>query len=264
MSEWLLVAAMVISGLSGLPGVFCSPTGRAGERLFVWLVTLAAACACAGAVSSLAFGWSSELSAAWPVPGGRLAVRVDAISAMFVLQIAVLAAVGAWYGLEYWPQRGRPQNARKVRLFYGAITSGMLLLVVASNAILFLAGWEIMTLSAFILVSTEDEKPAVREVGLVYILATRAGTLCLFGMFALLAAESGSLDMDRWPVAFESPVSGAIFVLALCGFGLKAGLMPLHVWLPGAHANAPSHVSAVMSGVLIKTGIYGLVRITSL
>ena len=264
MSEWLAVCAIAIAGLSGLPGLFFAPSGRAGERLFVGLLTLAAGLACAAAVSSLAFGGSSELAAAWPVPGGRLAVRVDAISAMFVLQIAVLAGLGAWYGLEYWPQRARPENGRKLRAFYGAITCGMLLLVVARNAILFLAGWEIMTLAAFILVTTEDEKPAVREVGLVYLLATRAGTLCLFAMFALLAAASGSLDMDRWPVALASPVAGAIFLLALGGFGLKAGVMPLHVWLPGAHANAPSHVSAVMSGVLIKTGIYGLVRITAL
>ncbi len=264
MSEWLVVCAIAIAGLSGLPGLFFAPAGRAGERLFVGLVTLSAGLACAAAVSSLAFDGSRELSAAWQVPGGRLAVRVDAISAMFVLQIAVLAALGAWFGLEYWPQRAHRQNGRKLRAFYGAITSGMLLLVVAQNAILFLAGWEIMTLAAFILVSTEDEKPAVREVGLVYLLATRAGTLCLFAMFALLAAASGSFDMDRWPVALASPVAGAIFLLALGGFGLKAGVMPLHVWLPGAHANAPSHVSAVMSGVLIKTGIYGLVRITAL
>lgn len=264
MSEWLVVCAIAIAGLSGLPGLFFPPTGRAGEQLFVGLVTLAAGLACAAAVTSLAFDGSSELSAAWPIPGGHLAVRVDAISAMFVLQIAVLAALGAWYGLEYWSQRAHPQDGRKLRAFYGAMTAGMLLLVVAWNAILFLAGWEIMTLAAFILVSTEDEKPAVREVGLVYLLATRAGTLCLFAMFALLAAASGSLDLERWPVALASPVAGAIFLLALGGFGLKAGVMPLHVWLPGAHANAPSHVSAVMSGVLIKTGIYGLVRITAL
>jgi len=83
-------------------------------------MTVAAACAGLGAVGALAFGWSSEMGWSWPVPGGRLALRVDAIAAMFVLQIAVLAALGSWYGLEYWPQRAHPENGRKLRAFYGA------------------------------------------------------------------------------------------------------------------------------------------------
>src|SRR5262249_16708559 len=136
--------------------------------------------------------------------------------------------------------------------------------VIARNAVLFLAGWEIMALAAFVLVSTEDDKPAAREVGYVYLVATRFGTLAIFAMFALLAAGGGTLDFDGWPRALASPVGDAIFVLGLVGFGLKAGVMPLHVWLPGAHATAPSHVAALMSGVLIKMGIYGLVRLTSL
>ncbi len=263
MSEWLLVAAIALAGLSGLPGLFCPRTGRACERLFTALITLAAACACAGGVGALGLGWSRDLAAAWSVPGGRLAIRVDAISAMFVVPIAVITALGSWYGLEYWAQATHPDSGRKVRVFYGTVTAGMLLLVVARNAVLFLAGWEIMALSAFLLVSTEDELPTAREVGYVYLVAARLGTLCLFAMFALLGAASGTLDMDAWPRALASPLGGAIFVLGLCGFGLKAGVMPFHVWLPGAHANAPSHVSALMSGVLIKTGIYGLVRLTA-
>jgi len=262
-SEKLLIASIVLAGLAGVPGLFRPRDERAGEWLFIGLMTIAGVCACFGAVGALGFGWSSELAAAWPVPGGRLTIRVDAISAMFVLQIAVLAMLGAWYGLEYWPQRAHPDNGRKLRTFYGAMTAAMLLLVVARNAVLFLAGWEIMALAAFVLVSTEDEKPAVREVGYVYLLAARAGTLCLFAMFALLGATSGTLSFDDWSRALASPVRDAIFVLGLCGFGIKAGIMPFHIWLPGAHANAPSHVSAVMSGALIKMGIYGLVRLTA-
>ncbi|HEU5061180.1 MAG TPA: proton-conducting transporter membrane subunit [Kofleriaceae bacterium] len=264
MSEWLVAAAIVVAAGAGVPGLFARREGRAGERLFVALLTAAALLAAASALGSLVLGTSRELAAAWPVPGGRLSIQVDALSAVFVLPIALLAGLGAWYGLEYWPQRARPGDGRKLRAFYGAVTAGMLLLVVAQNAILFLAGWEIMAAAAFVLVSTEDTEASVREVGYVYLLSTRAGTLCLFAMFALLGAASGSLDMRAWSVALESPAADAIFLLALAGFGLKAGVMPLHVWLPGAHASAPSHVSAVMSGVLIKTGIYGLVRLTAL
>lgn len=263
MSEWLLIAAIVLACASGVPGLLSSREGRAGERIFTALMTACALCACAGAALALARGEARELQAAWPVPGGRLAIQVDAIAAMFVIPLSVVPALGAWYGLEYWAQEAHRHDGRKVRAFYGAVTAGMLLLVVARNAVLFLAGWEVMAASAFFLVSAEDEKPAVREVGYVYLLATRAGTLCLFAMFAVLAAVSGTLDMDGWRRALASPQADAIFVLGLLGFGLKAGVMPLHVWLPGAHANAPSHVSALMSGVLIKTGIYGLVRLTA-
>lgn len=263
MSEALLIASIALAGVAGVPGLLLRRDGRAGERLFVGLITVAGACACAGAAGALGLGWSRELSAPWPVPGGRLAFRVDAIAAMFVIQIAALAVLGAWYGLQYWPQRAHPHDGRKLRAFYGAMTAGMLLLVVARNAVLFLAGWELMALAAFLLVTTEDDQPVVRDAGYVYLLATRGGTLCLFAMFALLGAASGTLDLDGWPRALASPARDAIFVLALCGFGLKAGVMPLHIWLPGAHANAPSHVSALMSGALIKMGIYGLVRLTA-
>ncbi len=138
----------------------------------------------------------------------------------------------------------------------------MALLVVARNAVLFLVGWEGMALAAYFAVTADDRAPAVRDAGYLYLLATRLGTLCLMAMFALLEAAGGSF---AWVA--PSPGSGlatAIFALGLAGFGLKAGLVPLHVWLPGAHANAPSHVSAVMSGVLIKMGIYGVVRLVSL
>jgi hydrogenase-4 component B len=147
-------------------------------------------------------------------------------------------------------------------LFYGLLTASMAVLVVAHNSILFLMGWEGMALAAFLVVTTDDTDPAVREAGFIYLVATRIGTLCLFAMFALLAHATGN-----WAFDVTCPINGgvanAVFVLGGIGCMLKAGAMPLHVWLPGAHANAPSHVSAIMSGVLIKMGIYGLVRITS-
>src|SRR5205814_3575216 len=158
-------------------------------------------------------------------------------------------------------QAGHPATGRMLRLCYGLVTAGMALLVIARNAVLFLAGWEVMALAAFILITTSDGDREVREAGYVYLVSTRVATLCLFGMFALLFVAGGTLN-------FTGPARGgslatATFLLGLVGFGLKAGAMPLHVWLPGAHANAPSHVSAVMSGVLIKVGIYGLLRLTT-
>src|SRR6185436_1155158 len=101
--------------------------------------------------------------------------------------------------------------------------------------------------------------------GWLYLAASHGATLCLFAMFAFMYGLTGSYDLVPLSAGMVSPVAATIiFVLALIGFGLKAGVMPLHFWLPSAHAMAPSHVSAIMSGVLIKAGIYGLVRITSL
>jgi hydrogenase-4 component B len=263
LSCWLVVAAIVISAASGLFGFARPRTGPAGERLATWLITIGCAAAVASAVLAL-LGNTGELDADWNVPGGRLRLGVDAVSAMFVLPIALVCALGAIYGRGYWPQHDHPGDGRKLRAFYGVLTGGLLLIVVARNVILFFLGWEMMALAAFLLITTEDEDETVRDVGYVYILATRLGTLCLFAMFALLATASGSLDFAAWRPALAGPLRDAIFITGVVGFGIKAGLMPLHIWLPGAHASAPSHVSAQMSGVLIKVGIYGLVRITGL
>lgn len=263
MSARLLAAAVGLALVSGFPGLLASRERGGGARLAAVLLTAAGACGVAAAVGVLAFGWTGAWSAPWTVPGGALALELDALGAMFVGQISVLSVLGAWFGLEYWPQRTHAGNGRKLRAFYGVTTAGMLLLVGARNGVLFLLGWEAMALAAFLLVTTEDEQAPVREAGFVYLLATRGGTLCLFAMFALLGAASGTLALDGWRAALASPLRDAIFVLGLLGFGLKAGIMPLHFWLPGAHARAPSHVSALMSGVLIKMGIYGLVRLTA-
>src|SRR5256714_12094823 len=141
----------------------------------------------------------------------------------------------------------------------------MAMVVLARDGVLFLMAWEIMALAAFFLVSTEQNKPQVREAGWIYLVAAHVGTLLLFAFFALLRNVTGSFDL--WPAAHAalSPrMTSALFIVGATGFGLKAGIMPLHVWLPGAHANAPSHVSAILSGVLLKAGIYGLLRLAGL
>ena len=263
MSAWLVVLGVGLAGASGLPGLFVSRASAAGGRLATALMIVAAACGVSGAALALVQG-PSTIELAWSVPNGAFAIEVDAISAMFLLQIFVIALLGSIYGLGYWPQAEHPRDGRKLRAFYGILTAGMALLVAAKNTMLFLAGWEVMALAAFITLTSQDDQPAVRDVGYVYIVATRVGTLSLFAMFALLSIATGGFTFAA-PLAGTSPaVTNAIFVLAVLGFGLKAGVMPMHIWLPGAHASAPSHVSALMSGVLIKTGIYGLVRLCSL
>lgn len=261
MSEWLVIVGSVLAAASGVPSLFERREGGKSERAASLILLLAAACAITGAGLALAHP-SAGIDLGWSVPGGRFAVRVDGISALFVIQIFVIATLGSVYGLDYWKQAEHRRDGRKLRWSYGFLVAGMTLLVCARNTMLFLVGWELMALTAFLSLTTQDDERPVRQVGYVYMVATRLATLCLFAMFALLHAATGSFDFSiAGPVG--PGTATAIFVLALVGFGLKAGVMPMHVWLPGAHARAPSHVSALMSGVLIKMGIYGLVRVLS-
>jgi hydrogenase-4 component B len=264
-SETLVLLGIVMAAASGLPGLLAGRRSMAGQ----WTTTLLAALGAALGLSGVGWFWatgaSRPITLPWPIPGAEFRVAVDGLSAVFLVPVFLISLLGSVYGLGYWRQPEHPGNGRKLRLFYGTLTGGMGLLVVARNAILFLFGWEVMALSAFFLVSTEDEDREVRETGWIYLVATHVATLCLFALFALLRSAAGSYAfVPLEPGSLSSGLATVIFALSLIAFGIKAGLMPLHVWLPSAHAITPSHVSAIMSGVIIKMGIYGLMRVTSL
>jgi hydrogenase-4 component B len=265
MSEKLLLLGIALPTISGLAGLCFRRTSLAGQ----WSTTILAAVGCViglgGVVTYWIIGQSQPIVVPWSIPGSEFNVAVDGLSAVFLVPIFLISLLGNVYGLAYWKQTDHPRSGRKLRLFYGTLTAGMALVVIARNGVLFLFGWEIMALSAYFLVTTEQENQEVCEAGWVYLAAAHTATLCLFALFALLHAASGSFTLAPLDSASLSPaMASAIFVLALVGFGLKAGIMPLHVWLPSSHAIAPSHVSAIMSGVIIKMGIYGLVRVTAL
>ncbi len=207
----------------------------------------------------LASGSTESLRMAWNVPYGAFFIEMDALSAFFLLPVFVLCGLAAVYGGEYLRAFWGRKSVGAAWLFYNLLIVSMVLVIVARNAVLFLVAWEVMALTSFFLVTFEDEKEEVREAGWTYLIATHLGTAFLLAMFVLLGRESGSMDFDQFHAA--PATASALFLLAVIGFGTKAGFMPLHVWLPEAHPAAPSHVSAVMSGVMIKTGIYGLVRV---
>ena len=139
-------------------------------------------------------------------------------------------------------------------MFYGLATASLALVMAAGDAWSFLVGWEILTLAAFFLVTTDQDDSRALRAGWIYLVAAHAGTLVVFAMFALLHDATGGWLLAPSEALGASPLLRPILLLALAGFGLKAGMIPLHVWLPDAHAAAPSHVSALLSGVVLKIG----------
>lgn len=262
MSTALAVAGIALAALSGFPGLALPRDHPAGDRAGALLLGLAALCAAAASAVVASGTEGASLALPWRVLGERITVGVDGLSAFFLLPALGIPFLASVYALAYYSAVDRPRSARRLRLAFGFLTAGLGTVVIARHAFAFLAGWEVMALAAFFSITAEDEREEVRRAGFVYLACTRASTLALFGAFAWLHAATGSYALDAVPEVAPA-ASAAIFALAGIGFALKAGAVPLHFWLPGAHANAPSHVSAVLSGVLIKVGIYGIVRFTS-
>ncbi|MDH5298577.1 MAG: proton-conducting transporter membrane subunit [Desulfobulbaceae bacterium] len=259
----LFLAAIGLHLLAALAGALCCHGSRFWDLASLAMILAGCLLGLLATGLALAHPDQAALFLPWPVPGAALALKIDGLSAVFLIPALLVIATGALYATGYWPvQKGRAGSGW-VRLFYPLLAGGLLMALVADNGVLFLTGWEIMALAGFFLVVTDRNEEAMRA-GFIYLAATHAGTLALFGMFSLLASldPANPLLPRAMSLAAATPQATAVFLLALLGFGLKAGLMPLHIWLPGAHAAAPSHVSALMSGVMIKVGIYGLLRTT--
>ncbi|GFO60154.1 hydrogenase [Geomonas silvestris] len=259
----LFCLAVACQGASGLPLLFAR-SSAAAQRFSVLLMLTGS---CAGSAAAL---WS--LTSPAPVtfalisglPFGPGSLGIDALSAWFLIPVFLVTGASALFALGYWPADRHPETAARVTFFLGLLAASLSALLLVRHLVLFLVVWEIMALAAWFALSTEDEKPEVRDAGILYLVTAHLGVLVLFAMVSLIASLTGSY---LFPAPGSLPAQGglasAIFLCALIGFGLKAGVMPLHVWLPSAHANAPSHISAVLSGVVLKVGIYGMVRIFS-
>ncbi|HBF33103.1 TPA: oxidoreductase, partial [Candidatus Sumerlaeota bacterium] len=223
----------------------------------------------AGLVAAIhCLGWMDcAFNTPWLVPGGAFHLSITPLSAFFLLPLFVLGGLAAVYGTEYLlPPHAENRNAHKIGaawFFYNVLMASMALVFTAQNAVLFLVAWEAMALSSFFLVTYDDDKKDVRSAGWTYLVATHVGTAFLFAFFALMGRQAGSFEFSAFTEHSAPAGAGLLFVLAVIGFGTKAGFMPLHVWLPEAHPAAPSHVSALMSGVMIKTGIYGMLMTIS-
>ena len=259
----LLLAAIVTMAASGLPACFLPARSTAGQRITTVILLAGSLLGLLGIALSPRGPAPLSMQMALSLPWGYFSVAMDALSAVFLVPVFVVPALGSIYGLDYWKHVRHPESGRRLGVSYGLLAGAMALVVIARDGLLFLIAWEVMAISAYFAATAADGNAEVRRAGWVYLVATHAGTLCLIAMFALWRRATGSFALDPATVISTQAI-GALFLLALVGFGFKAGLMPLHVWLPGAHANAPSHVSAVMSGVMIKMGVYGIIRVAGL
>src|SRR5687768_6787765 len=185
--------------------------------------------------------------------------RIDAISSLFLVIVNLGGAAASLYGIGY----GRHETApARVLPFFPAFLAGMNLVVIADDAFSFLLSWEFMSLVSWALVMTHHREAENTRAGYIYLIVASFGTLCLLLAFGLLAGPAGGYGFDAIRLAPPGPgLAALILALVLLGAGSKAGLVPLHVWLPLAHPAAPSHVSALMSGVMTKVAVYGFIRI---
>jgi formate hydrogenlyase subunit 3/multisubunit Na+/H+ antiporter MnhD subunit len=214
----------------------------------------------------LVTGGAESIAATWPMPGGGLHLVIDALSAFFLLPVFGLTLAAAIYGRAYLAGRDAADGGAGCWFHVNLLTLGMALVVVAHDGLLFLLAWEIMALAPFFLVVFDDRAAAVRHAGWTYLAATHLGTAFLLVLFVVLGGLAGSSDFDAYPAALRAhpELCSSIFLLAVIGFGSKAGIVPAHVWLPEAHPAAPSHASALMSGAMIKVGIYGILRMLTM
>jgi hydrogenase-4 component B len=240
---------------------------KTSRKLSLWL-----GCFLGGAAGLLGLGlglasllapepWTVNLGTV--LPGVVFQIVMDGLSGFFVATISLVVALVSFYSWNYMSIY-KTENIAWWSFCYNVFVLSMLLVVTATNAIMFLIFWELMTLASYFLVTFEYRHQQVRKAGFSYIVMTHLGTVFIMTAFFLMFKGTGGWDfavLSANSHGLPDAVKSLIFVCALIGFGTKAGIVPLHIWLPLAHPAAPSNVSAVMSGVMLKTAIYGMIRL---
>ena len=189
-------------------------------------------------------------------------LRLDALSAFFLFLLGATAAGISVFSAGYF-RASEGAAPGLLCLQYHTFLAAMACVLIADDAYIFMVAWETMALASFFLVTTDHRIPEIRRAGFLYLLIAHIGALAILLCFGVLQGETGDYTFDAMrSVTLQAAWPSIAFLLALAGFGAKAGLLPLHVWLPEAHPAAPSPVSALMSGVMLKTAIYGLLRVT--
>lgn len=251
-----------------LSGFFASLFSKKFKIVVLSLLTAVASILCLIPAVKVLFGGKNLVSTFdFNSIFGAVNFVIDPLAAFFIIVISVMSLVSVIYSKGYLkPYIEKGKNINSHLVFLPALIGSMLAVVTCQNALMFLVCWEIMSLSSFFLVIFENDKKEVRRAGIKYLVFMHISVLFIILGFALLSIKSGSFDFNSFAnvLSGNAKFANLIFGLLFIGFGTKAGFVPFHNWLPDAHPAAPSHVSAIMSGVMIKTGIYGILRTISL
>jgi len=239
----------------------------AADRTFAWGAVSGCALALLPAIAVLAGVADSRILGDAATIGGRdLPFGIDALSAWFLLVVLGVGAAIVAFGVPYLRFERDTRRAAVAHLLLSVLLASLAGVVTARSVLAFLTCWEVMALTAYFLVIFEDDKPEAWHAGMVYLVLTHVCTLALMGMFVVCTRGHIGWRFEdlRQAAAAGLIPTGLALTLGLIGFGIKAGAFPFHFWLPGAHSAAPSHVSALLSGIMLKAGIYGLLRMLTL
>lgn len=255
------IAALAV----GAVAIIAAFSIRDARRRALVTGVLTALCGLSGllaAIGVLATGRPVRAELPHLLPFAGLSFRLDPLGALFVLAVGGVVIAAAVYGIGYTRDH---LSSRSFQALVPAFALTLLLVPAASSMGTFLLVWELMALTSLLLVLADQRRsPDARDAAMWYGVMTHLGFIALLLMFSLLAAHSGNgsfLAIERSSSTMDPALRSLVFILALVGFGSKAGMVPLHAWLPRAHPEAPSHVSALMSGVMVKLGVYGIVRV---
>ncbi|HEU4401174.1 MAG TPA: hydrogenase 4 subunit B [Candidatus Polarisedimenticolia bacterium] len=263
---------MITTYLAGSAAAIALPGDR-GRRVAQALAGAGALLGLATALSVIGSGKAAVFDLPSSVPALGLAFRLDALGAFFLALIGLVAVPAAIYADAYTkeeappsgtPGKAAPRSGRLAGATLNLFLLAMSLVVSAANVLAFLFAWEAMSLASYLLVVGDGEKAESVSAGRWYAGMAHAGFGLIAAAFFLLAARAGGDGFETIRSLSSSPgpaLRNVVFLLALLGFGSKAGIVPLHVWLPRAHPAAPSHVSALMSGAMLPIGVYGLLRV---
>jgi formate hydrogenlyase subunit 3/multisubunit Na+/H+ antiporter MnhD subunit len=258
----LALLAPLLALASALTGLLAPRAARAG-RIAVFALLGASGLACIGG-GVLALIEPSPAHAQLPLglPWLQWHLRLDGLSGFFLALIGAVLVPVSLFGPGYTRAFAHAASHPAVlHLFTGLFVAGMQLVVLADDAFMFMVAWEIMSLASYFLVAYEHQHAANRRAAFLYLLMAHVGALAILLGFGVLSGLGGAFSFDAMRASYQGTGWASVaFALALAGFGMKAGLMPLHAWLPQAHPAAPSHVSALMSGVMLKIAVYGFVR----
>ena len=254
---YVLLAAIV-----AIVAIFLTP-----ERKKVWTATAIVSLLAVGAIALSVYAFmvgEVKLFSFRTAIFGYEYFAVDRLSALFLVIIAIASVATVIYSRGYLAGYFGRYSSAHFSLHYTALVAlvaSMMCVVLASGGFSFLFSWELMTIASFILILFEANRQETRRAALNYLVMMHIGFMFLVAGFVMLfnATHSSSFDAIEYYFKLGNPLP--LFVVLFIGFGMKAGLFPMHIWLPEAHPAAPSHVSAIMSGVMIKTGIYGVVRL---